>query len=79
MAGLMGKLATAFAFLFIVTSAFYLTFDVWIWTSGVALFGSLMPSFLKRRQNKPKLYGDSAFASEAEQRAGLITQSKSAF
>jgi hypothetical protein len=79
--GAMSILTTALAFLFIAATAFYLTFDVWIWTSGVALFGSLTGPLLTkwRREKKPKLYGDSQFATEAEQRAGSIKQTRTPF
>jgi hypothetical protein len=75
-----GLLATSAAFIFIAVTAFYLTFDVWIWTSGAALFASLARPFLTRRSRKqPPIYGASDWASEGEQRRGGMKQTKSAF
>ncbi|HEY4153546.1 MAG TPA: hypothetical protein VGM38_09515 [Pseudolysinimonas sp.] len=75
-------LALAMALVAIAGSAFFLSLNVWLWTSGAALIAAaLAPRFVTRRSiakpqrntRQPNLYGDSEFAGIKAMAEGGIT------
>lgn len=70
---------TAAAFLLIAGSAVYLTFDVWVWTSGVLLFLSAISPLLTGRfkRSAQSLYGNSKWATKRNMAdSGIVTSRK---